>query len=110
RRGAGTSQRGQPGRLPDQYPLAHASASSKSAYEPVEESLVALRCWNLPPSNNRNAAAHSCDERHILRDLIDSDPHRNAPREANPGEYRIDVRQALRAACGVRGTDAARDA
>ena len=69
-----------------------------------------LRCRSLLAANNGNAAGHSCDERHILRDLVDPDPHRNALRETNPGEYRIDVRQALRAACGVRGTDAARDA
>src|SRR6266704_6709878 len=109
-RGTGTSQRGQPGCLPDQCPLARSSASPKSAYEPVEDSLIGLRCRSLLAANNGNAAGHSCDERHILRDLVDSDPHRNALRETNPGEYRIDVRQALCAACGVRGTDAARDA
>jgi len=90
--------------------LAHALASPKSAYEPVEDPLIALRCRSLLPGNNGNAAGHSRDERHILRDLVDPDPHRNALRETNPGEYRVDVRQALRAACGVRGTDAACDA
>src|ERR1700751_2316146 len=61
-------------------------------------------------ADNRDAAGHSCNERHLRRDLFDPDTHRNSLRKPHPGEDRVDVWKTLRAACRVRGADAARDA
>jgi hypothetical protein len=90
--------------------LARSSALPKSAHEPVKDSLLVLKRWSFLRSNNGHAAGHTCDERHVSRDLLDLDPHRNSLRKPNPREDRVNVGQALGAACGIRGTDTACDA
>src|SRR6476661_7464354 len=84
--------------------------SLKQAFQPIEEAPVAPGLRHSVSADNRDAAAHSCNERYVRRDLFDPDSHRNSLCKPNPSEDRVHVWKTLCAARRVRSADAARDA
>ena len=57
-----------------------------------------------------HGGGHSRREHHALGHLIDVDAHRDALREAHPGEDRVDGREPLPVGLRVRDIDGAGDA
>src|SRR6266446_5910900 len=66
--------------------------------------------WRPRPRIDLHSSRHPGCEDHTLRHLIDVDAHRNALRQAHPGEDRVDRGEPLPVGLRVRHIDAARDA